>query len=285
MDATDTPETLDALVRAARQLLRGDRGQAGEWLAREVNPLPEMEVAPPAAAAPAGSGPQPARPSATPAPTARPQAPAGPVDGRGRSREEKAALLEALRVDEVEPCNACGLCATVTNRVFGDGDPDARLMFIGEAPGAEEDAQGLPFVGRAGQLLEKMIVAMGLSRQQVYIANVLKCRPPGNRTPAPEEVAACWPHLARQIRIIDPEVIVVLGNAAAKALLDTREGITRLRGHWQPLTADDRTIPVMPTFHPAYLLRQYTVENRKRVWSDLQQVMDRLGLKGPAQGT
>ncbi|TFG85900.1 MAG: uracil-DNA glycosylase, partial [Gemmatimonadales bacterium] len=169
----------------------------------------------------------------------------------------------------------CLLCKGRKQAVFGDGDPEARLMFIGEGPGADEDAQGLPFVGRAGQLLDRMIAAMGLSRQQVYIANVVKCRPPGNRAPTPEEATACWPYLAEQIEIVDPEMIVVLGNAATKALLGSPIGITRLRGQWQQFNE----IPVMPTFHPSYLLRQYTPDNRRKVWSDLQAVMERLRLQ------
>lgn len=161
-----------------------------------------------------------------------------------------------------------------TNIVFGEGDPNARLMFVGEAPGAEEDRQGRPFVGRSGQLLDTMIQAMGLDRSDVYIANILKVRPPQNRTPTPDEAAADGPFLLEQIRIIEPEVLVTLGKPAAHFLLDTREAMGRLRGEFREFLG----IPVMPTFHPAYLLRQYTKENRQKVWSDLQKVMKRLGL-------
>ncbi len=169
-----------------------------------------------------------------------------------------------------------------TNIVFGEGDPDARLMFVGEAPGAEEDKTGRPFVGRGGQLLEKMIVAMGLSRAEVYIANVLKVRPPNNATPTTEETKASSKYLFEQIRIIEPDVIVTLGKPAGQLLLDTDETMGRMRARWWELTDPQggRSVPVMPTYHPAFLLRQYTEENRAKVWSDLQQVMTRLGLKG-----
>jgi DNA polymerase len=139
-------------------------------------------------------------------------------------------------------------------------------MFVGEGPGADEDARGEPFVGRAGQKLDEMIRAIGLTRNDVYIANVVKCRPPGNRDPEPDEVATCSPFLFRQIEAIAPKVIVALGSPAAKTLLGTKVGITALRGSWGRF----RGIPVMPTFHPAYLLRAYTVENRRLVFEDLK---------------
>lgn len=163
-----------------------------------------------------------------------------------------------------------------TNLVFGEGDPDAKLMFIGEGPGAEEDRTGRPFVGPAGELLDKMITAMGLAREQVYIANVVKYRPPGNRTPTPEEAAIQGPYLARQVAIIHPTALVALGGAAAKYALQTTTGITRLRGQWSQFAHTDPTLPIMPTFHPAYLLRSYTPDNRKKVWADLQAVLQRI---------
>jgi len=163
--------------------------------------------------------------------------------------------------------------------VFGDGDPCARLMFIGEAPGADEDRLGKPFVGRSGQLLNKMIAAMGLSREGVYIANVLKTRPPGNATPTADEVKACKPYLLEQIRIVDPEVIVTLGLPAARCLLESNDSMGNLRNRFHEFeVSPGKVIPVMPTYHPAYLLRSYTPENRKKVWSDLQMVLDRLGM-------
>jgi DNA polymerase len=192
--------------------------------------------------------------------------------------KQKIAALEALR-DEV--------AAFLTEHwprdgwntpVFGEGDPDADLMFIGEAPGADEDRLGRPFVGRAGQLLDKQIEAMTLRREQVYIANIGKARPPSNRVPTPEEADRMMPFLLRQIQIISPKVIVALGATSAKYLLNNPKlAITRERGAWR----DFHGIDLMPTFHPAYLLRQYTKENRARVWDDLQAVMKRLGIKPP----
>lgn len=164
------------------------------------------------------------------------------------------------------------------NIVWDDGDPYARLMFVGEAPGADEDEQGKPFVGRAGQLLNKMINAMGFSRESVYIANVLKVRPPGNATPTSEEIEASKPFLMEQIKIVRPEVIVGLGLPAAKCLLQTNEAMGKIRNRFHDIEIEPGlTIPVMPTYHPAYLLRSYTPENRKKVWDDLQMVLDRLG--------
>jgi len=193
--------------------------------------------------------------------------------------DAKIERLERLDREHVRPCTRCDLCKSRTQTVFGEGDVDARLMFVGEGPGQREDELGRPFVGRAGELLDKQIAAMGLSRQDVYIANIVKCRPPDNRTPTPDEVEACTPHLNEQIMAIRPTVIVSLGAPAAKVLLKTREGIGKLRGMWhqyEGLLPDGPAIAVMPTFHPAFLLRQYTTENRKKVWSDLQKAMERL---------
>jgi DNA polymerase len=170
----------------------------------------------------------------------------------------------------VASCRLCKLCAGRTNTVFGDGDPNARLMFIGEGPGYDEDQQGIPFVGKAGQLLTKMIEAMQFTRSEVFIANIVKCRPPGNRNPEPDEVAACMPYLHRQIETIKPEVIVLLGAVPLRALLGGRS-IRRERGEWR----DFQGIAVMPTFHPSYLLR--LPEAKRDAWADLQQVMRRLG--------
>ncbi len=198
---------------------------------------------------------------------------------------DKPALLEQLDVGEVRGCTKCALHEARKQTVFGVGHPDADLMFVGEGPGQNEDEQGEPFVGKAGNLLTKMIVAMGLSRQTVYIANVVKCRPPNNRTPLPAEVATCTDYLHRQIDIIRPKVIVTLGNPATKHMLQTTRGITSTRGQWHQwhgLEPDGPAIDVMPTFHPAYLLRQYTRENREKVWSDLLAVLDKLGLPKPA---
>ena len=187
------------------------------------------------------------------------------------SPHDSGALLAALR-DEIGDCRRCKLCQERTNIVFGVGDPRAKLMFVGEGPGADEDAQGEPFVGRAGQKLNEMIRAIGLERKDVYIANVVKCRPPGNRDPELDEVATCSPFLFRQIEAIQPKVIVALGSPASKTLLDTKVGITTLRGRWGLF----RGIPVMPTFHPAYLLRKYTAANRLAVFDDLKAARARI---------
>jgi DNA polymerase len=194
-----------------------------------------------------------------------------PLTEPGPVRADAASALAVVR-DDLGDCRRCKLCEARTHIVFGVGNPSAKLMFVGEGPGADEDAQGEPFVGRAGQKLNEMIRAIGLTRQDVYIANVVKCRPPGNRDPQPDEVATCSPFLFRQIEAIGPKVIVALGSPAAKTLLGTKAGITSLRGRWGSF----RGIPVMPTFHPAYLLRSYTVENRTKVFEDLKAARSRI---------
>jgi len=197
------------------------------------------------------------------------------------STDEKRARLVAMNEKEVSHCTRCRLCETRTKTVFGEGDIDAKILFIGEGPGENEDLTGRPFVGRAGEMLNKWIAAMGLKREQVYIANIVKCRPPGNRVPAPDEVATCTPYLERQIEIIRPGVIVTLGLPAAKHMLNTKLGMNRIRGSWQ----NWRGIKLMPTFHPAYVLRAYTTETRAAVWSDLQQVMKELNLPIPKKSS
>lgn len=204
---------------------------------------------------------------------------AAPSTG-GRAEGEAAAALAALREAHDAGCPHCvEQLSSVTHTVFGEGDPEADLMFIGEAPGEEEDRTGRPFVGRAGKKLEEIICAMGLTREAVYIANVLKTRPPNNRTPLQHEVDACAPYLVEQMRIIRPKVVVTLGGPATKLMLGTTVGITQLRGQWAEYIDPDQSysVPVMPTFHPAYLLRNYTPDTRKKVWSDMQAVMSRLG--------
>jgi len=173
----------------------------------------------------------------------------------------------------LEGCPRCKLSKSRTNIVFGQGSPNADLMFVGEAPGRDEDEQGLAFVGRAGQLLTKIIEAIGMRRDDVYICNVLKCRPPNNRNPEADEVASCRPFLDEQVRLIAPRVIVTLGTFAAQAVLETDEPIGRLRGRWR--TA--RGVRVMPTFHPAFLLR--SPERKKDVWEDMKLVRDFLAQK------
>ncbi len=183
--------------------------------------------------------------------------------------EEPPGLAEVRA--ELGDCRRCKLARTRTNLVFGEGAPRARLMFIGEGPGAEEDAQGLPFVGAAGQLLNKLLEKLGLKRNEVYIANVVKCRPPGNREPESDEITQCLPFLKKQIESIRPQVIVTLGRVASQALLGTQRPLTKLRGRWQRYQG----ILVMPTFHPSYLLR--FPRERHKTWDDMQQVMEVLG--------
>jgi DNA polymerase len=202
------------------------------------------------------------------------------AQGRGPTApgDEKAMALHELHQRHDATCPHCTSVATHVNTVFGEGDPDADLMFIGEAPGAEEDRTGRPFVGRAGKKLDEMIQAIGLEREAVYIANVLKSRPPDNRTPLQHEVDRCSPFLAEQIQIIQPRVIMTLGGPATKLMLGTTQGITRLRGQWSVFEDDQHTVPVMPTFHPAYMLRNYTRDTREKVWADLKAVAQRLGM-------
>lgn len=216
-----------------------------------------------------------------------PQHPPAPERPK-RKPADVQARLDELRARYESDAPHQHFNTTFNKIVFGEGDPCARLMFVGEAPGADEDKTGRPFVGKAGELLTKMIIAMGLTREQVYIANVLKTRPPNNATPTIEEMALCAPYLYEQIAIINPEVLVTLGKPASQCLLDTTEALGKYRGIWTEfppqgtlgsVPGPEHPIPVMPTYHPAYLLRAYTDDNRAKVWSDLKQVMDRLGLK------
>ncbi|MBS3822078.1 MAG: uracil-DNA glycosylase [Phycisphaerae bacterium] len=259
----------DELNNASRQMLAIEELLGGtDFMPVEDDRLPQAQDTPPSAKEPAYA------------------APAADIDGTSMTRDEKASALQTLATRTVSGCTRCALSQTRTQTVFGEGSPDADLVFVGEGPGAEEDRTGRPFVGRAGELLTKMITAMGLSRDDVFICNMVKCRPPGNRNPAPEEVQTCWNYLVRQLQIIRPTVIVTLGNPATKGLLNTTTGITRLRGSWQKLPEIGPGLgdtPVMPTFHPAYVLRQYTSENRGKVWSDLQAVMQKLGLSVPTK--
>jgi DNA polymerase len=190
-----------------------------------------------------------------------------PQDDESLPRSDET--LEDIWQD-IGECMRCPLSQSRTRVVNSEGNPKARLMFIGEAPGADEDASGRPFVGRAGQLLNKIIEAIGLKREDIMIGNVNRCRPPQNRTPTPSEAATCKPFLLREIDVIRPDVIVVLGNTAMKNLLDTKEGITKLRGQFM----DYRGIKVMPTFHPAYLLRDPS--KKRETWEDMKKVRDYL---------
>ncbi len=220
----------------------------------------------PIAAAPAAAAP--------PAPAAR--GPQGHVASLfAEPAVAGATSLTGLR-DAIGDCRRCKLAPHRTNLVFGVGNPRARLVFVGEGPGADEDAKGEPFVGRAGQLLTEIITkGMRLRREDVYIANVIKCRPPGNRNPEPDEVQSCEPFLLRQLELIGPEVVVALGKFAVQTLLRTKVPITQLRGRW----FEFRGIKLMPTFHPAYLLRNPA--DKRLVWQDIQQVMQALGIAAP----
>jgi uracil-DNA glycosylase len=192
---------------------------------------------------------------------------------------DPAQRLTAIR-EELGDCRRCRLCEGRSKIVFGAGDPKARLLFVGEGPGADEDRQGEPFVGRAGQLLTDIITkGMGLARAQVYIANVVKCRPPENRTPLPDEAATCMPFLEAQIAALGPEVIVALGATATQHLLGVPVQITKFRGTW----SNFRGIPLMPTFHPSYILRN-PPGAKAQLWKDVQQVLLRLGLPIPGKG-
>ncbi len=256
---------LRAIREALRQQLEGDR-----LLGIRSVPLIVGRIAAPDRAAPATQA----------APTAAPRvAPPG----------NTAAKIEQLRVldeTQVRGCTKCRLCETRTQTVFGQGSPDARLVFVGEAPGFEEDRQGLAFVGRAGQLLTKMITAMGLSRDDVFICNVLKCRPPNNRDPAADEILACSPYLRQQLETVRPEVLVALGAPAAKTLLNTAESIGKLRGrfhdyYYSGIDGLGDSVPLMPTYHPAYLLRN--PGEKRKAWEDLQLVLHFLGMPVPSK--
>lgn len=199
------------------------------------------------------------------------------LEGDDVSTQGAAAALQLVR-DELGDCTRCKLSRGRKNLVYGVGNPEAHVVFVGEGPGADEDEQGEPFVGKAGQLLTKMILAMGYERQDVYICNVVKCRPPGNRNPEPDEIAACQPFLKKQLRAIGPQVIVALGKFAAQCLLSDDSPISRLRGTFRTYEG----IQLMPTFHPAYLLRDPT--KKKEAWDDLKAVLavlKSLGLNPP----
>jgi DNA polymerase len=186
-----------------------------------------------------------------------------------REAARTAPSLEALRA-MLEKFDGCALKSTATRLVFADGNPLARIMFVGEAPGREEDIEGLPFVGRSGQLLNRMIAAIGLDRGKVYIANVIPWRPPGNRTPTPQETQICLPFIQRQIELVNPDVLVTLGNPSTQTLLSTREGIMKTRGRWLDYDTGTRTIKAMATFHPAYLLRSPSY--KRLAWQDLRAI-------------
>jgi len=270
-----SPETLHALAQpaprpAAPPAERPRRAEAPPVLKFEVL-SPGSEITrnlPPPAAPVAPAAEPPALPGQTPAPDSRP------------STLDKPAAFAALRARALACVKCPHLASSRKNVVFGVGSIDAQLMFVGEAPGADEDAQGEPFVGKAGQLLTKIIQATGLKRSDVYIANILKCRPDtpgqsaGNRKPTPDEMATCIPFLHEQIDLIRPKVIVTLGVTAVEGLLGKTLGITKLRGNWKTY----RGTPLMPTYHPAYLLRNQAMSEKRKVWEDMLAVMEKLSM-------
>ena len=256
----DAVQQLSAYVRFMQDEGDGDELVSPELLTR-LNAMVEPAV-------PEGHAVQPELPR--PMPPAPPNIPSE----KSLSDDDRRSALQDV-AEEAATCTLCTLHASRTNVVPGQGSLTPEIVFVGEGPGQEEDRQGLAFVGRAGQLLTRMIEAMGYTRETVYIANIVKCHPPRNRAPAPDEMGACMPFLKRQIRVLQPRIIVALGATASQALLETTEGIARLRGRWQRFEGID----VMPTFHPADLLRN---PNQKRpVWEDLKAVLGRLGRAVP----
>ncbi len=230
-----------------------------------INRLAEPEFAsPPREAAPVQAA-RPVPPPPIPLPRTEPPAPDAAISS-AREAARTAPTLAALR-ELMDGFDGCALRATATRLVFADGNAQARIMFVGEAPGRDEDIEGLPFVGRSGKLLDRMIGAIGLDRSKVYIANVIPWRPPGNRTPTPQETQVCLPFIQRQIELADPDVLVTLGNPSTQALLGTREGIMRSRGRWFDYDTGTRVIRALPTFHPAYLLRSPSY--KRLAWQDL----------------
>lgn len=236
--------------------------------ALRATPVPQAARPAPPDASPARTRQAPERPPEAPAQETRATSP-------DAARDPAAALARVA--ETIAGCEVCGLCGSRSRTVPGQGHPQPDILFVGEGPGAEEDRQGLAFVGPAGQLLSSLIERLGLTREEVFIANILKCRPPGNRTPQPNEMEACMPYLREQIRILKPRVIVALGGTAAKALLETDRGITRLRGNWFAFEGID----LMPTYHPSYLLRDENKAKRWETWNDMLAVLDRVGLPRP----
>jgi len=277
------PETLRALalpVKFSAAEPKIQKRPAPGVLAPVMAAIPPV----PAPAAPLSAVPKTAAAALAPVKTAETSLPLAektvPEVPLALASSDKAAAFAALRQRALACVNCAHLVSSRKNVVFGVGSIDAQLMFVGEAPGADEDLQGEPFVGRAGELLTKIIQATGLRRSDVYIANILKCRPDtpgqaaGNRKPTPAEMATCIPFLHEQIDLIRPKVLMALGATAVEGLLGKTVGITKLRGHWQTY----RGIPLMPTYHPAYLLRNQAVTEKRKVWEDMLAVMEKLGL-------
>jgi len=283
-------DAVDRFVESAREAearanrARGDGGRAagvpagaGEAPPFEPTGMRERPTLPPVREPARGMPPERPRFEAPPQPTARATLGAAvPGDAGVVAAREAAATapdLEALRA-ALESFDGCNLRLTARRLVFADGNPQARLMLVGEAPGREEDEHGVPFVGRSGRLLDRMLRAIGLDRSSVYIANVVPWRPPGNRTPTPQETEICKPFIARQIELVDPDVLVFLGGASAAALAGAKEGILRLRGRWLGYDTGRRRIRALATLHPAYLLRQPL--QKRLAWRDLQAIRQAL---------
>jgi DNA polymerase len=304
------PDIYDELLNATIAHLEGLKARGAQFVnvspealaGLKKKPVSSVEGRGPIRTPPPVSLPSDARGKATPSPVPGKASPPNPVETKPLteqaftfvapperamapapflSAEAKAAAFADLR-ERAMACVKCPhLAASRRNVVFGVGNTDSELMFVGEAPGEDEDVQGEPFVGRAGQLLTKIIQTMGLGRGDVYIANILKCRPDtpgqssGNRKPTPEEMQTCIPYLHEQIDLIRPKVLVALGGTAVEGLLGKTIGIMKLRGQWQTY----RGIPLMPTYHPAYLLRNQAMTEKRRVWEDMLKVMERLGMQ------
>jgi uracil-DNA glycosylase family 4 len=249
---------------------------AGVDLAVVDEPVDRFAQKPPAPA------PATQRPSlTTPSAVAAPPPAIGPIGGDPSEARRLAATAQSLNQlrDILEAYDGCGLKFRATQLVYADGNPDAKIMLIGEAPGAEEDRQGKPFVGRSGQLLDRMLAAIGLDRTQVYIVNTVPWRPPGNRTPTPEEMELCLPFLHRQVELVAPELVLTLGGPAMQTVFKTSAGIIKMRGQWQDVTIGTHTVPALPTLHPAYLLRNPAA--KQQAWRDLlsfRQKVTALGL-------
>lgn len=297
---TDSYQELHDLLRQCRQQLELNRNLGVEFIrkpqptpAAEVRATPQQPAQPEATGSSAGGG---GNRQGSPRPAARPAAQPRPKDspnGKRQKTTQPAARKAEVRLSpdippeptippddifkefrhEVANCEKCGLCKTRNNVVFGEGDPSTDLMFVGEGPGADEDRTGRPFVGRAGVLLTKIIHnGMKLHRHKVFIGNIVKCRPPGNRVPTLGEMAECMPHLKEQIATIRPKVVVAMGATAVHGLLGKRVAITKFRGTLR----DWEGVKLMPTFHPSYLLRNYTREARGAVWQDMKTVIQYL---------
>lgn len=247
------------------------------------NRLLDPEIASPPAAIPSPSA---NRPALAPAATARAPAAAAPAPdvaiASARDAARTAPTLEALRA-LLETFDGCALKQTATRLVFADGNPQARIMFVGEAPGRDEDLEGIPFIGRSGKLLDRMIGAIGLDRTTAYITNVIPWRPPGNRDPSPQETQICLPFIKRQIELVDPDVLVCLGKPSSQAVLELKDGIMRTRGRWHNYDTGTRTIRAMATFHPAYLLRQPI--HKRLAWQDLRAISKALNAAASAPST